>query len=84
MNLSATVTVDPTQQTLTAASATIKTDSINTRNEKRDEHLRSADFFETGTFPEITFVSKKVSGSGDKYPGRGGSDNQRDYPRTDS
>ncbi len=62
---SATVTVDPTQQTLTAASATIKTDSINTRNEKRDEHLRSADFFETGTFPEITFVSKKVSGSGD-------------------
>jgi polyisoprenoid-binding protein YceI len=64
-DFSATVTVDPAQQTLTAASATIQTESINTRNEKRDEHLRSGDFFETGKFPEITFVSKKVSGSGD-------------------
>lgn len=61
----ATVDVDPEKQTLTATSATIKTDSINTRNQKRDEHLRSADFFETAKFPAMTFVSKTVSGSGD-------------------
>jgi len=34
--------------------------SIDTRVAKRDEHLKSADFFEVAKFPTITFVSKKV------------------------
>lgn len=34
--------------------------SIDTRVAKRDEHLRSADFFEVAKFPTITFVSKNV------------------------
>lgn len=42
------------------ASATIQAASIDTDNEKRDEHLRSADFFETETYPTITFTSKEV------------------------
>ncbi len=50
---------------LVAAEATIKAHSIDTRDEKRDGHLRSADFFATDKFPEITFKSKKVTGSGD-------------------
>ena len=37
---------------------TIKTTSISTENEKRDGHLRSADFFDAQKYPEITFVSK--------------------------
>ena len=50
---------------LVAAEASIKSHSIDTRDEKRDGHLRSADFFATDEFPEITFKSKKVTGSGD-------------------
>jgi polyisoprenoid-binding protein YceI len=41
---------------------TLKTASINTSNEDRDNHLRSGDFFDAETFPEITFVSTKVEG----------------------
>jgi polyisoprenoid-binding protein YceI len=40
---------------------TVEASSINTRNEKRDEHLKSADFFDTVKFPNITFVSKKIT-----------------------
>jgi polyisoprenoid-binding protein YceI len=40
---------------------TIKTSSIDTRNSKRDEHLRSADFFDAERFPEITFESSKIT-----------------------
>lgn len=41
---------------------TLKTASINTSNEDRDNHLRSGDFFDAETFPEITFTSTKVEG----------------------
>ncbi len=40
---------------------TIDTNSINTNVEKRDEHLRSADFFDVANYPTIKFVSKKVA-----------------------
>ena len=45
---------DPSKSSVTV---TIKADSIDTRNEQRDAHLRSNDFLEMETFPEITFVS---------------------------
>jgi len=35
--------------------------SIDTSNEKRDDHLRSGDFFEADLFPRITFASTKVT-----------------------
>ncbi len=39
----------------------IKTASIDTKNEKRDGHLRSADFFDAEQYPEITFKSSKIT-----------------------
>ncbi len=39
---------------------TIKATSIDTRNEDRDAHLRSNDFFDMDTYPEITFVSTAI------------------------
>jgi polyisoprenoid-binding protein YceI len=49
-------------------SATIKTNSIDTDNEKRDEHLKSADFFDAEKYPEITFESKSFVKTGEnKY-----------------
>jgi len=43
---------DPSKST---AKVVIKTKSIDTRNEQRDEHLRSNDFLSMDEFPEITF-----------------------------
>lgn len=42
----------------------IHTDSVNTNAAKRDEHLRSADFFDATKFPTMTFVSTKVAKAG--------------------
>lgn len=42
----------------------IETNSINTNVQKRDEHLRSADFFDVAKHPTMTFVSKKVAKAG--------------------
>jgi polyisoprenoid-binding protein YceI len=39
---------------------TIKTASIDTDSDRRDAHLRGADFFDAEKFPEITFKSSKV------------------------
>lgn len=43
---------------------TIDTASINTNVQKRDEHLRSADFFDVAKYPTMTFVSRKVARAG--------------------
>lgn len=39
--------------------------SINTRNEDRDNHLRSADFFDVEKYPELTFVATDIKSKGD-------------------
>lgn len=39
---------------------TVKSDSVDTNNADRDKHLKSADFFNTKQFPEITFKSKSI------------------------
>ena len=46
---------------------TIGTASIDTREPKRDEHLRSADFFDVENFPTLTFVSRRVEPTGNGY-----------------
>ncbi len=51
---------DEKTKTLKALNGKIEVSSINTDNEKRDTHLKSADFFDAAKFPEITFVLTKV------------------------
>lgn len=46
--------------------AVIQTSSISTNNEERDNHLRSAEFFNTESYPEITF---RASGLRDEVTG---------------
>lgn len=39
---------------------TVKTESIDSRDSKRDDHMRSPDFFNAAQFPTITFKSTKI------------------------
>lgn len=43
----------------------IKTESVDTGTVKKDEHLRSGDFFSAKEFPEMTFTASKVEDKGD-------------------
>jgi polyisoprenoid-binding protein YceI len=45
--------------------ATVDTTSIDTRNEKRDTHLKSPDFLDTEKYPTMTFRSKRIEKTGD-------------------
>jgi polyisoprenoid-binding protein YceI len=54
-----TFTLDP-DAAKCSFSLSIKTDSIDTANKKRDDHLRSPDFFNVKQFPTITFKSTAV------------------------
>jgi polyisoprenoid-binding protein YceI len=47
--------------------AEIAVDSVNTRNEQRDAHLKAADFFDAGKFPTATFSSTGVRQDRDRY-----------------
>jgi len=50
-----------------SVSVRIKAASLDTRNERRNNHLKSPDFFSVEQFPEITFQSKRVEKRGDGY-----------------
>jgi polyisoprenoid-binding protein YceI len=47
-------------------SVTVKTQSIDTDDTKRDDHLRTADFFDVAQFPDASFISTKIEAAGDK------------------
>ena len=54
------VVVDAEKPEQSTAELAIKVDSIDTRNADRDGHLRSNDFLDLATYPEITFTSTAV------------------------
>lgn len=63
-----TVKYDDKDPTKSSVEATIDTASIHTREDKRDEHLKSPDFLDVQKYPTLTFKSTKVEkAGGDKY-----------------
>ncbi|MDN7246596.1 YceI family protein [Planococcus shenhongbingii] len=62
-------TVEANEEDLNGALIDFKIDvaSINTNNTDRDNHLRSADFFDAETYPEITFNANEITKKGDEY-----------------
>lgn len=50
--------------TLKSVEMSIDTASIDTNAQQRDDHLRSADFFDVASHPKITFTSKQVTQQG--------------------
>jgi polyisoprenoid-binding protein YceI len=60
----ATATGDPAAPTAATIVATIDATTIDTANEKRDTHLKTADFLDVEKFPTIAFTSKKIESAG--------------------
>ena len=69
--LEGTVEYDPARPELSKFEATIDASSIDTRDEKRDAHLRSADFFDVEKNPTITFKSTQIKKTGDGFEALG-------------
>jgi polyisoprenoid-binding protein YceI len=64
---SGTILYDEKDIAKSSVNVTINAASINTQNERRDNHLRSDDFLNTATDSVITFVSKKIMKSKDGF-----------------
>lgn len=56
-----------TDHDASSVEAEIDTATLTTADDKRDEHLRSADFLDVANYPKITFKSRLIVGSGDHY-----------------
>ena len=58
------VIFDPTNPANSKIQASIDATTLHTHDEKRDAHVKGADFLDTAKYPTITFVSKKVTPDG--------------------
>ena len=66
-NFDATVTSSKEDFSDAVVDLTADVASVNTDNEKRDEHLKSADFFDVAKFPKLTFKSTSFKKEGNAY-----------------
>lgn len=62
-----TILLDEADLTKSSVEIVIEAASIDTGNEDRDKHLRSADFLDVEKFPQITFKSTKIKKAGKAY-----------------
>ena len=60
-----TLELDDDDLTKSRLEVTIDAASVDTKEPKRDDHLRSADFFEVEKYPTLSFVSKEIKRAGD-------------------
>lgn len=63
----AEIQADPADLTTANIKFTIDVSSIDTGNEDRDNHLRTADFFDVENNPNLTFTSTSIERQGDDY-----------------
>ena len=61
------VEMDAEKEEFKTIEAVIQTASVTTDHKKRDEHLRSPDFFDVNTFPTMTYKMKSYTKNGDQY-----------------
>jgi polyisoprenoid-binding protein YceI len=59
------IVFDPAAPAKSSVAIEVKTASVDTANEKRDDHLRNQDFFKVKEFPSMTFKSKSVAKNAD-------------------
>src|SRR5690625_2449959 len=64
-DMEGTIEGDPRELENTKINFRVGIDSISTNNEDRDNHLRSADFFEAEKYPNMTFESTNIKKVGD-------------------
>jgi polyisoprenoid-binding protein YceI len=60
-NFEANIEADLEDLTTASIEFSVDVNSVDTRNEDRDNHLRSADFFDVEHFPKMTFKSTEIS-----------------------
>ncbi len=66
-DIEGTIYTNEEEPTRSSVEATLKTASIDTRTDQRDQHLRSADFLNVEKYPEIKFQSTRVEGSKQEF-----------------
>ena len=63
-DVTADINFSPEDLENSSIDVTIPVESVNTRNDRRDDHLRSEDFFNTAEWPNIRFVSNEIVSNG--------------------
>jgi polyisoprenoid-binding protein YceI len=61
------VVMDPEKREFKSVEAVVQTASVNTNHKKRDDHLRSPDFFNVAKFPTMTYKMKSYTKNGNQY-----------------
>lgn len=64
-DVDATINFDPENLAESRIDVSIPIESVNTRNERRDNHLKSEDFFNTSEWPNMEFVSNSIEQTGE-------------------
>jgi polyisoprenoid-binding protein YceI len=62
-----TVAFDAADPSKSSVEISVPVEGIDSHNDKRDQHLKSPDFFNAQQFPMLTFKSTKIEGSGNTY-----------------